>query len=296
MTQALPRRAIAKELTRLVDAPVGDVIAEIGGTAGCAGRRIGITGPPGGGKSTLISALAAHRFRQDPARSLAVLAIDPTSPVSGGSILGDRIRMDAISDLPNLFIRSVPSRGAGNGLCENVVDLLAALERRGFDEVVLETVGIGQSELDVRELVDTVVLVVPPDAGDSVQAMKAGIIEIADIFVVTRSGHPGARRMASEIRTVVGARIAEDGAWVPPVVMTETDGTGIAALSRAIDEHRDAGANGADAEQIRSRRRLYHLKALAVREIEAVLGADAAFATGDLRSSYNRLLDSLRRY
>ncbi|WP_099866854.1 GTP-binding protein [Pararhizobium haloflavum] len=289
MTDPFPRRAIARELSRVVNAPVGDVLAEIGDASTASARRIGITGPPGGGKSTLISALAAHRLEKNRDRTVAVLAIDPTSPLSGGSILGDRIRMDAIADLPRLFIRSVPSRGARNGLCDNVVDLMTTLERHRFEEILLETVGIGQAEIDVRELVDTVVLVVPPDAGDSVQAMKAGIIEIADIFVVTKSENPAARQMAAEIRGIVGAR---KSASPPAVVMTAANGSGIAELSDAIDAHHHARDNGDTAE----RRRHYHLKALIGREIDAVLSGNGEMARGDLRSSYNRLLQHLRRY
>jgi LAO/AO transport system kinase len=256
MKDRLPRRAIARELSRVLNAPVADVLAEIGDAMEAPAHRIGVTGPPGGGKSTLISALAARRLEEQPGRTVAVLAIDPTSPVSGGSILGDRIRMDAIATLAGLFIRSVPSRGATNGLCDNVVDLMTTLERYRFDEIVLETVGIGQSEIDVRELVDTVVLVVPPDAGDSVQAMKAGIIEIADIFVVTKSEDPAARQMASEIRGIFSSRRNGDASRMPPVIMTAADGSGITELSQAID----AQYTQRNRNDIAERRRRYRPK------------------------------------
>lgn len=291
----IPRRKIARELTRIINAPVSDVLSEIGELTSCTTQRIGIAGPAGVGKSTLISALAAHRFQKGDVETIAVLAIDPTSPISGGSILGDRIRMDAISDQPGLYIRSVPSRGAKNGLCDNVVDLLGALDRHLFDEVILETVGIGQSQLDVRELVDTVVLVVPPDAGDSIQAMKAGIIEIADIFVVTKSENPEARQMVSQIRSVLESSHGARGFWDPPVIMTKADGTGAADLSAAIDNHQDWSKNGLNEEEIEARRRRYHLKALVARQVDEILAADSDITKGDLQSSYTRLLSNLKQ-
>jgi LAO/AO transport system kinase len=176
-----------------------------------------------------------------------------------------------------------------------VVDLLGALDRHLFDEVFLETVGIGQSQLDVRDLVDTVVLVVPPDAGDSIQAMKAGIIEIADIFVVTKSENPEARQMVSQIQLVLESSHGASGFWDPLVIMTKADGTGAADLSAAIDNHQDWSKNGLNEEEIEARRRRYHLKALVARQVDEILAADSDITKGDLQSSYTRLLNSLKQ-
>jgi LAO/AO transport system kinase len=291
----IQRRKIARELTRIINAPVRDVLSQIGATTSHASHRIGITGPAGGGKSTLISMLAKHRFQKVDVELIAVLAIDPSSPISGGSILGDRIRMDAIADQPGLFIRSVPSRGTKNGLCDNVVDLLATLDRHVFDEVILETVGIGQSQMEVRELVDTVVLLVPPDTGDSIQAMKAGIIEIADIFVVTKSENSSARLMATQIQSVLEVSRGAPDHWDPPVLMTRADGTGVAELSSAIDRHRDWSKMRLNEDETEARRRRYHLKALVARQVEEILAAESNIAKGDLQSSFTRLVNRLKK-
>ena len=297
MSDRLPiqRRKIARELTRIINAPVSDVLSQIGESTSHASHRIGVAGPAGGGKSTLISMLASARFQKADVKLIAVLAIDPSSPISGGSILGDRIRMDVIANQPGLFIRSVPSRGAKNGLCDNLVDLLATLDRHVFDEVILETVGIGQSQLDVRELVDTVVLVVPPDAGDSIQAMKAGIIEIADIFVVTKSENSCARRMAAQIQSVLEVSRDAPDHWDPPVIMTKADGTGVAELSGAIDGHRDWSKKQLNNDATEARRRRYHLKALVARQVEEILTDESDIIEGDLQSSFTRLLNRLKK-
>ena len=290
MTAPLPRRRISRELTRIANAPVGEVLDAIGDGTATLAHRIGVTGPPGGGKSTLISALAARRIAGGLAETIAVLAIDPSSPVSGGAILGDRVRMDAIADLPGLFIRSLSSRGAQNGLCDNVIDLLTALEGHGFGEIVLETVGVGQSEVAVHGVVDTLVVIVPPDAGDSVQTMKSGLLEVADILVVTKAEQPAARRMASEIESV---RASRDG-WLPPVLRTAMDGTGVAELSAAIEAHRDWLPRGRSEAVSRDMRRRYHLRAMVDRQVQEVLSDDAAIASGTLAASYRRLLAALR--
>ncbi|WP_101065448.1 ArgK/MeaB family GTPase [Roseovarius salinarum] len=289
MTAPRPRRRISRELTRIANAPVDSVLAEIGDSAPASRPRIGVTGPPGAGKSTLINTLAAHRIGANLCDTMAVLAIDPSSPVSGGSILGDRIRMDRIADLPGLFIRSLSSRGARNGLCDNIVDLLVALERHAFDEIVLETVGTGQSEVEVAELVDTTVLIVPPDAGDSVQTMKSGILEVADIIAVTKADMPGAARMAADIGTILRAR----GDWMPPVVETRGDGTGVPRLSDEIDRHRAWLAEARPHAVSNARRRRYHLRALIARQAEEALSGDRHLAEGALADAYEKLTRKL---
>ncbi|KKL23669.1 hypothetical protein LCGC14_2423070 [marine sediment metagenome] len=205
-------------------------------------------------------------------------------------LLGDRIRMDAIADLPGLFIRSLSSRGARNGLCDNVVDLLALLEGHGFSEILLETVGVGQSEVAVREVVDTLVVIVPPDAGDSVQTMKAGILEMADIVVVTKADQPGAQRMAADLAAVLRARAGRE----TPVIQTQSSGLGVAALSAAITAHYRWINEHRPATLSREKRRIYHLKALIERQIHEALRSDQQIAQGTLCQSYDRLLASLR--
>ena len=286
----LNRRQISRELTRIANAPVREVLNTIGDSEAPAAFRIGVTGPPGGGKSTLINTLAQERLKDSTNTRLAVLAIDPSSPVSGGAILGDRIRMDAIADLPGLYLRSLSSRGARNGLCDNVVDLLTLLETHGFDEVLLETVGVGQSEVAVHEVVDTLVVIVPPDAGDSVQTMKSGILEMADIVVVTKADQPGARRMASDLAAVLRKR----GDREVPVLQTEATGAGVAALNQAIDDHRAWLADNHPQALTRESRRRYHLQALIDRQVQDALKAEDDIARGTLTTSYDRLLAALR--
>lgn len=240
------RRELGRRLSRLTDASVADVLAVRGDEplVNLDGpRRIGFTGAPGAGKSTLIGALARRRVSRGV--NLAVLCIDPTSPVSGGSILGDRIRIDAELDL---YVRSVPSRQAYDGLTDNLPDLLAALGATGdFDEIWVETVGVGQAAYGIRRCVDTVVVLVLPGSGDTVQAMKAGILEVGDIHVVTKGDRPDAGRTAAELASVVG-----------DVIVTSTiDGRGLDDLLAALDhQHRRTGTDRGryDVERLITRR------------------------------------------
>lgn len=294
MIPPLPRRAVARDISRVANASVSEVLATLGDrSAAGSGRRIGVTGPPGAGKSTLIAALAGHRADAGVA-PLGVLAIDPTSPLSGGSILGDRIRMDRIAGLPGLFLRSLPSRSARNGLCDNLEDLFAVFDLHGFAEVIVETVGVGQAEIEVQPLVDTVVLVIPPDAGDSIQAMKAGILELADIIVVSRGASPGAARMASDIAAVQDVRrVTGQDDWQVPVLRCDIDGSGIAELSAAIDAHAAChAARGTEAS--RDARRLQHLRALVLRRLDEVLENHPPEPDADLAAAFNGLVARLR--
>ena len=268
------RRDLGRRLNSLTDASVAEVLAMRGDDPPAGSersRRIGFTGPPGVGKSSLIGALARRRVEQGV--DLAVLCIDPTSPLSGGSILGDRIRIDA-DVASDVFVRSVPSRQANDGLTDNLPDLLAALDRSGdFDEIWVETVGVGQAAYGIRRCVDTIVVLVLPGSGDSVQAMKAGILEVGDVYVVTKGDQPGADRMAAELAPIIG-----------DVIVTSTvDGRGIDELLAAIDR-RDQPA-----PDDRSR---YDVERLITRRVRELL-SDADVAGLTLRQSYHHIIHTL---
>ncbi|MFT3821171.1 MAG: GTP-binding protein [Rubrivivax sp.] len=229
----LDRWALGRALTQLSTGRAAEVPEPAPDAA--PARRIGVTGAPGAGKSSLVGRLALQRLR---ARRVGVLAIDPSSPRSGGAILGDRIRIDEIDEAGELYVRSIASRSATDGLSDLAPEMLAAMEAFGFDELVLETVGVGQVEQAVRRIVDTLVLVIPPDGGDHVQAMKAGIAELADIVVVHKADLPAAQRMAADLRRVLALSRRAPQAWVPPVLLTSVrDAASVQALSQAIDEH-----------------------------------------------------------
>lgn len=236
---------------------------------GVAARRVGITGPPGAGKSTLIAHLVEQWITAG--LKVGVLAIDPTSPFSGGSLLGDRVRMDHLSGTEKAFIRSIPSKSSMDGLCPNIMPLLAAFDEAGFDEVILETVGIGQVSYDARHLVDTFVLVLVPESGDTIQAMKAGIIETADICVVNKADRPGAEKLISELRSIAKWR-AKRGDWSPPVLaVTATDGSGVGELARAIVAHRAHSSSTERQKSVERSRRNFHLKSTVQRQLDEII-------------------------
>lgn len=273
MRVPLDRRRLGRALSEIANARVPEVLAQSPqcGDAANAARRIGLTGAPGSGKSTLAGRLALHRARSSGAR-VGVLAIDPSSPKTQGAILGDRIRMDDLEGSEEIFIRSFASRSSSDGLADNLPELLDAMDRFGFDEVLLETVGVGQAEYAARTLVDTLVLVLPPDAGDAVQAMKAGIMEVADIYAVNKADLPHARKFAAEVKRVASLTHAPAGAWAPPVLLTSSsDAASLAALSEAIDRHLEwLGASGAAGHARRARSR-YRLRRWLERSIEAAI-------------------------
>jgi LAO/AO transport system kinase len=199
---------------------------------------IGITGPPGAGKSTLVDQLTAS-FRSH-GKKVGVVAIDPTSPFTGGAILGDRIRMNRHSCDEGVFIRSLATRGALGGLSRSTSDVALVMDALGMDFVIIETVGVGQDEVDIVKEAHTTCVVMVPGLGDDIQAIKAGILEIGDIFVVNKSDRDGADRTARELSTMLEMRTAAAGDWNPQVIQTEAQrGTGISELTEEILKHRD---------------------------------------------------------
>jgi LAO/AO transport system kinase len=201
-------------------------------TAECV---VGVTGPPGAGKSTLVARLA--RAWRDAGKTVAILAVDPTSPITGGAVLGDRIRMQELHGDPGVFIRSLATRGEVGGLARAVGDMIVVAAGLGFDVVVVETVGAGQDESDIAGVAPTVVVVEVPHLGDDVQAIKAGILEIADVFVVNKADRDGADLAAATLRTMLSLAHDRDG-WTPPVLKTSAlTGDGIPKLIEAIGAH-----------------------------------------------------------
>ena len=196
---------------------------------------VGITGPPGVGKSSLISGLIGHIRAQE--RTIGVISVDPSSPFTHGALLGDRIRLSDHFLDPGVFIRSMGTRGHLGGLAETSLQALLVLDAAGKDLVFLETVGAGQSEVEVIGIADTVVLVLMPGSGDSVQALKAGIMEIPDVIAINKMDHPAAKTMLKEVRSILS--LDRDRAWKPPIVLTEaTRGENIPELWEKVEEHR----------------------------------------------------------
>jgi len=267
---------------------------------GPTARRVGLTGPPGAGKSSLLAAIAqAYRAHGD---RVGVVAVDPTSPFSGGALLGDRIRMNDLATDPGIFIRSMASRGSMGGLATTTKEVLDLMDRFGFEHVLVETVGVGQTELEITSAADTVVVVLVPESGDAIQAMKAGLMEIADVFVVNKADRPGAHRLVKEIRQALhlregsalhdvpahhgvdlaGAskaeapRAAAPDAWEIPVLATNAlTGEGLEDVISSIESHRawleSTGALGRRRRE-RARRRV---RDVVDRELRRVAWASA---------------------
>lgn len=297
ITPGQSRRALGRLLTRLSRATVSESLALAANLASSA-ARIGFTGSPGVGKSTLISRFARQRLAHGgPAGGLAVLAVDPSSPFSQGSILGDRIRMDAVANAPDLFIRSLASKASNDGLADNIADLIGALEQYGFGEILLETVGVGQAEHAIRHLVDTVVVVVQPDSGDTVQAMKAGILEIADIYVVNKADLPGAPKTIAEIRAIVDRPRHDAWSWpTRPVIGVAHDcEQGIVALDQAVSAHLAWVRAHRDPLAVRRWRQRYHLQSLIARRVGELLDQNTGPAQApSLQQAYRGLIDALQ--
>lgn len=235
------RRAIARAISVVEDGGVdGQALsAQLAGDCGRA-RVVGITGPPGAGKSTLVNALVRELLVRGEA--VAVVAVDPSSPITGGAVLGDRIRMADVHADARVFIRSLATRGHLGGLTRSTADVITVLDAAGFDYVIVETVGTGQSEVEITRVAGTRIVVCPPGLGDDVQMLKAGVLEIADIFVVNKSDLPDADRTENELRAMLALRPA---ARRPPVLRTTaSSGEGVAALADAVRAHAPVAHGG----------------------------------------------------
>ena len=255
-------RAIARAISVIENSP-GDVPSLIKGLFGRTGkgRVIGVTGAPGVGKSTLVDQLAL--ICRDQGKKVGILAVDPTSPFTGGAILGDRIRMQRHTLDQDVYVRSMANQGHLGGLSYATSDAILVLDAAGFDVILVETVGVGQGEVDIASTADVSIVVTVPDAGDEVQAMKAGIMEIADIFVVNKSDRPGAERTVSEIEAMVRLEDFKEDMWCPPVFSTEgTKGTNISTVFDAVlrcDEFHEQKENLSERRYGRARVRLINI-------------------------------------
>ena len=276
-------RAIARAISRVEDAdPVAPaLLARLLPHAGRA-TTVGITGPPGAGKSTLVDRLAA--VARQAGHRVAVIAVDPASPFTGGAILGDRVRMGRLAGDDGIFVRSMSSRGHLGGIALATEAAAAVLDAAGFDVVIIETVGVGQSEIEVAELADTTVLVQPPHLGDGVQAVKAGIMEVPQVFVINKADLPGAKQAAAEIEAYLDLVDWPPEAWRPPVrLATATAETGdtAVAVGGASAPHRPWLADGGRLAEARAARARKVLWREAERLLAARLRGKADAATAD---------------
>ncbi|MFB6103843.1 MAG: methylmalonyl Co-A mutase-associated GTPase MeaB [Halobacteriaceae archaeon] len=319
------QRALARIITRIENRSPGyrDLVATLHRHAGDAGI-IGVTGSPGSGKSTLVDQLvAAYRER---GQSVGVIAVDPASPFTGGAVLGDRIRMESNIGDSNVFVRSMSARGTLGGLSTATSDAVTALDAFGMDRIIIETVGAGQNEVDIVKTADTVAVLVPPGSGDDVQMLKAGILEIGDVFVVNKADLSGADRMVRELTEMIQERrdlrgdrdgtpastrggaghhagdgggeravSAEtggtDGGWVPPIVETVAkDGEGISGLLETIEDHREYLTASGELQETRRQRYEEEIRAQVRSDLRDIVAAEFE-DRGGIAADARRVLD-----
>ena len=199
--------------------------------------RIGITGPPGAGKSTITNQLTKLYRKQN--KKVGIIAVDPTSPFTGGALLGDRVRMSDVGMDSGVFIRSMATRGSLGGLSKKAIDAADILDAAGFDLIILETVGVGQSELDIAQAADTTIVVLVPESGDSVQAMKAGLMEIADLFVLNKCDRPGSQQAYTALQTILMIKEHDENTWLPKIIKAvASENKGIEDIAEEIEKHK----------------------------------------------------------
>ena len=279
-------RAIARAISHIEndDSAAGDLVARIFSQTGRA-YLIGVTGPPGAGKSTLVDRLLTEFRAQQ--LSVGVIAVDPTSPFTGGAVLGDRLRMQQHAGDNRVFVRSMATRGHLGGLARSTGDAALVLDAAGFDIIIVETVGVGQDEVDIIRMADVSVVTLVPGTGDDVQALKAGIMEIADIFVVNKSDREGADRLVSAVEGNLALHAYGNDEWRPPIVKTiATTGAGVPAVVEAIGRFRERGASQ---QVVRRRSRAeYRLRELVTERFMKHL-EDEVLAEGE----FGRLVDRI---
>lgn len=275
-----------RALARLVSAVEGEstavpeIMQRITPTLGRA-YCIGITGPPGAGKSTITDRLTAHARQQG--KTVGIIAVDPTSPFSGGAILGDRIRMQQHYLDAGVYIRSMASRGHHGGLSRAAKGVIKLLDAFGKSLIIVETVGVGQTELDIVAAADTTVLILVPESGDAIQTIKAGIMEIADLFVINKADRDGAERLQRDLQMMLHVRHASDG-WCPPVLSTQAhQDTGVVELYEAIADHRRKLSETSQLAARRRQNRRQELLDLLQQQLMATLTTQ--FENGEARAS-----------
>lgn len=274
------RKAVARAISLVEDgaAEGGRILDLLYPSTGKA-YRVGITGPPGSGKSTLTAALA-ERLRAA-SRTVGIVAIDPTSPFTGGALLGDRIRMTKVSTDPGVFIRSMASRGALGGIARTTGEACDVLDASGKETVFIETVGVGQSEVEVADAADTVCVVVSPEAGDAIQTMKAGLMEIAHVFVVNKADREGADRMVRAIESMLELAMPAEGAWLPLVLKTAAQsGEGVPELVATLERHRAHLREKGLLDRKRRERIATKIRLLVEEKLWAMLAVDDAAVAG----------------
>ncbi len=243
------RRAVARAISRVeAEGPAAASMVRAVHARTGRGYLVGVTGAPGVGKSTLVDRLTA--VLRSRGRTVGILAVDPSSPFSGGAVLGDRVRMQAHAGDDGVFVRSMASRGRLGGLSQATADAALVLDAAGFDVVVIETVGVGQAEVEISRAADITLVVTMPGGGDGVQALKAGVMEIADVFVVNKADQTGADRAAADIEAVLRLNEYGPGDWRPPVLRTRaTEGGGVEEVVEAVGRFQARGGDGAEARR-----------------------------------------------